>query len=82
MLQFSGELFVMEFPSATVKSKENLVKKKKKKPTTQHPTTFALTICVGCAGYRVPDYSFVVRNCTGSWLESSSPFITTLTTLH
>lgn len=30
MLQFSGELFVMEFPSATVKSKENLVKKKKK----------------------------------------------------
>lgn len=30
MLQFSGEFFVMEFPSATVKSKENLVKKKKK----------------------------------------------------
>lgn len=62
--------------------KKTLSKKKKKKPTTQHPTTFALTICVGCAGYRVPDYSFVVRNCTGSWLESSSPFITTLTTLH
>lgn len=32
----------------------------KKKPKPQHPTTFALTICVGCAGYGVPDYRFVV----------------------
>lgn len=44
----------------------------KKKPKPQHPTTFALTICVGCAGYGVPDYRFVVWNCTGSWFESSS----------
>lgn len=57
-------------------------KKTLSKKTPQHPTTFALTICVGCAGYRVPDYSFVVWNCTGSWLQCSSPWIIMLTTLR